>query len=65
MCYDIFHSFNGRLSLPPSNEYLYPSFPVVEEENIFIPGLPRLVEDVVPDVVVPVVCHLSGTVPVV
>jgi len=51
MCYGVFHSFNGRLSLPPPNKYLYPLFPVVEEEDIFILGLPRLVDDVVPAVV--------------
>jgi len=58
MCYGVFHSFNRRLSLPPSNEYLYPLFPVVEEENIFIPELPRLMEDIVPDVVPAVVVPL-------
>jgi len=58
MCYGVFLSFNGRLSLPPPNGYLHPPFPVVEEEDVFVPGLPRLVDDAeefVPAVPVPVV----------
>jgi len=64
MCYGVFHSFNGRLSLPPPNEYLHPPFPVVEEEDVFIPGLPRLVDGAeeldVPVVPVPVVPAAPG-----
>jgi len=47
-----FIQLTRRCRFLPPNEYLYPP-PPVEEEDVFIPGLPRLVEDVVPAVVVP------------
>jgi len=52
MYYDISYSANERLSFSSPNEYPYLP-PPVEGEDVFIPGLPWLVEDVVPVVVAP------------
>jgi len=56
MCYGVLHSTNEGLSLPPPSEYLHLP-PPVEEDDVFVPGLPQLIEDVVPVDVVPSVHH--------